>query len=188
MKRLLLALCAVVALAPAGARADDVVLLEVADGEFFYDATNDGVCNPATNTAAGAQAARHWHVGVPFAPAAAEPAGGFGCLGGPKTFAVTVAAGTTATVSGTVKYTWDTNVPGGCCNDVHIHVFDASGSLVVSTVQTDGLKPVIPVVEQVRSHPIAFTLKPGSYTIVEDIFSGEHSAWLTNLKVTAPAA
>jgi hypothetical protein len=170
---------------PMPARAG-TVLLSVHDGEFFYDSTNDGVCNPDTNTPTGAVAVRHWHVGVPFVGASSEVAGGFGCLGGgtnwqPQSWTVTVTG--TAQVAGTITYTWDTNVPGGCCNDVHLQVMDSQGGLVQSTVLTDGLKPVIPVVMQVRSHSFDFTLPAGTYTIYEDIFSGEHTAWLSNFTI-----
>lgn len=186
MRRLVIATVFVAAMLPLPARADGV-LLHVDDGQFFYDSTNDRVCNPDTNTAAGAVAVRHWHVGLPMVPAALEAAGGFGCLNGPKgwqpqTYGPVTVTGE-ARATGTITYTWDTNVPGGCCNDVHLHVFDAGGNLVASTLLDDGVKPVIPSVEQIRSHRIDVTLGPGTYTFVEDIFSGEHTAWLTKLDV-----
>jgi uncharacterized lipoprotein NlpE involved in copper resistance len=88
-------------------------------------------------------------------------------------------------VTGSIRYTWDTNVPGGCCNDVHLHVYDAEGSMVFSTLDADGYQPVIPMALQIRSHEFSFTLGAGTYTFVEDVFAGEHSAWLTKLAVVA---
>jgi hypothetical protein len=181
MKRLLALLVVGLLLVPVAGRAE-TTLLTVNDGDFFYDVDND--CAGDTDDFTLGVATRHWHVGIPFAPAAAEAAAGMGCLGGPKTWTVTIGAGKVGTLAGSIRYTWDQDVPGGCCNDVHLNVFDASGALVDSTLLHDGPKPVIPTVEPIRSHPIDITLKPGTYTVVEDIFSGEHTAWLTKLEVT----
>lgn len=175
-----------VALVPAAA-ADHgpQTILTVDDGEFFYDSKpDDGVCEGDTNDHTQGQALRHWHVGIPFAPAAAEFAGGFGCLGGPQTFEFTVSDGHEALVDGEVRYLWDQNVPGGCCNDVQIHIYDENGLLVYSTFEEDGPKPVDPLDPQIRSHEVNTTLGSGTYTIQEDVFSGEHTAWLTQLTVT----
>jgi hypothetical protein len=180
---MLIALAAV-ALVPAPSRAA-TVLLHVDNGTFFYDSNND--CVGDTNTAAGAVALRHWHVGIPFVGphAAADPeaAGGFGCLGGPASWTITVAPGRTAAVIGSIDYTWDTNVPGGCCNDVHLHALDAGGNVVASTLLNEGPRPVIPTVMPVRQHLVGFALQPGTYTLLEDVFSGEHTGWLTHLDV-----
>lgn len=158
------------------------ILLSVDNGDFFYDTNSN--CIGDTDNNVNAVALRHWHAGIPLAGGQAELAGGFGCLDGgrPQTYGpVTVT--TSATVTGRIRYTWDRNVPGGGFNDVQLHIFDAGGNLVFSTLFSDGAKPVVPVVLQVREHPIATTLGPGTYTFVEDIFSGEHTAWLTRLEV-----
>jgi hypothetical protein len=168
----------VLAIAPLTAQGG-TTLLTVDDGNFFYDVNND--CVGDTDAAAGARALRHWHFGFPYP--AAEPVGGFGCLGGPKTW--TVSSASPIELSGSIRYTWDTNVPGGGFNDVHLHAYNAAGALVWSTLQTEGPKPVVPMVLQVRSHAISATLPAGTYTLVEDVFSGEHSAWLTKLTVTS---
>jgi hypothetical protein len=179
-------LIAAVAMAflPAPSRAQ-TSLLHVDNGAFFYDSNND--CVGDTNTPTGAVALRHWHVGVPFVgPHLAvdpEAAGGFGCLGGPSSWTITVAPGHTASVKGSIDYTWDTNVPGGCCNDVQLHVLAVDGSIAASTLNTDGPKPVIPSVAQVQRHAFEFALQAGTYTLVEDVFSGEHTGWLTHLDV-----
>lgn len=182
MRRFALIVLMLAVLAPFGARADATTILTVDNGDTFYDTNKD--CVGDTDTPTGAEALRHWHVGIPFAPALAEAAGGFGCLGGPKEWAIVVPAGARARIAGSVRYTWDTNVPGGCCNDVHIHITNAAGDIVASTLLSDGPKPVIPQVAQPQSHAFDFPLSAGAYTIVEDVFSGEHTAWLTKLAVT----
>lgn len=173
-------LTVVVATAKAGH--DPNHLLSVDDGDFFYD--TDGDCVGDTDDHTQGEALRHWHGGVPLLGSEAEPLGGFGCLGGPESWTVTVFPDRTATVDGRIKYTWDQNVPGGGDNDVHLHIYDSEGDLVASTLTTDGHKPVVPHVLQVREHSFSFFLGPGTYTIQEDVFSGEHTAWLTRLDVT----
>lgn len=190
MRKILLGMTLLALAVPAPARAA-TNLLTVADGQYFYDSTDDGACNADTNDYTLGVATRHWHVGVPLIdepiPDSADGTnpGGFGCLGKPKSWTVTVPAGSTATISGTIDYTWDQDVPGGCCNDVHLHVFDATGVLVTSTLQTEGPKPVVPMVAQVQHHDVNLSLAAGTYTLREDIFSGEHTAWLTNITVDA---
>lgn len=158
-------------------------LLNVDDGSFFYD--SDGDCVGDTDDHTQGQALRHWHVGVPLVPAQAEPAGGFGCGEDwePQTWQVTVSDGHVARVSGEVTYIWDQNVPGGGFNDVQIHIRDARGALVYSTLEEEGVQPVDPTSPAPLTHTVDTTLEPGTYTIEEDIFSGEHTTWLTNLDV-----
>jgi hypothetical protein len=187
MKQSILLGIALAVLAPlGGARADGPALLHVDNGRFFYDSNAD--CIGDTNAPAGAQALRHWHAGIPFAGADAEVAGGFGCAalgaGRPQTYLVAVPEGRTARVTGVIRYTWDTNVPGGGTNDVQLHAYNAAGQLVDSTLTADGPMPVVPNVLQVREHVVNFTLPAGNYSLVEDVFSGEHSAWLTQLEET----
>ncbi|MHB8605008.1 MAG: hypothetical protein ACYDCK_07090 [Thermoplasmatota archaeon] len=189
MKLSLLVSAALVALfaAPAIHAQTPVILFAVDNGDYFYDSNGD--CIGDTNDPTGHVALRHWHVGEPFAGASSEPVGGFGCMDGgrPQTYTVTVPDGMTASVTGSIRYTWDTNVPGGGCNDVQIHIFDAGGNLVYTTLTApgEGPRPVVPMVLQVRSHAVSTTLGPGTYAIQEDIFSGEHTAWLTKLTVSA---
>lgn len=183
-----LLLAAVLPTAAPAAEPQDLLLVD--NGVFFYDSNND--CIGDTNTAAGAKALRHWHVGLPFLNADAEPAGGWGCApsipSAPATYGpVVVPSGKTAVVSGLVRYTWDTNVPGGGLNDVQLHIYDVRGERIYSTLDADGPRPVIPNIEQVREHTISTQLGPGTYTFTEDVFSGEHSAWLTRLRVTLAA-
>lgn len=170
-------------------------LLAVDDGSFFYDTDGDCANGGETNdhTTPGATALRHWHVGVPFAGAEAEPLGGYGCSDdpadyGPQTWTVTVDALHVGHLDLTITYTWDQQVPGGGDNDVQVHVQDADGAVVASTFVDEGPKPVVPSVLPVRSHTLDVTLYPGTYTITEDVFSGEHTAWLTELTVSQEAA
>lgn len=165
-------------------------LLIVDDGDFFYDQDPaDGICEGTTNDHTKGEATRHWHAGIPFVPSEAEAAGGYGCLGGPTFWEITIDPGKVGTISGSVTYTWDQDVPGGGLNDVHLHVFDADRNVVASTLQDDGPNPVIPNVgELILSHPIDMRLDPGAYVIEEDVFSGEHTAWLTTLVVRQKAA
>lgn len=172
--------------APVASGQSTETLLEVDDGAFFYD--TDGDCVGDTNDHTDGEALRHWHVGVPFAPAMLEVAGGFGCgpheAWAPQTWTVTVDEGHEATVTGEVSYLWDQNVPGGGFNDVQIHITDEQGLPVYSTFEQDGPNPVDPVSPAIESHTVDTTLDPGTYTIHEDIFSGEHTTWLTQLTVT----
>lgn len=178
-------LVAVAFVAPAASGTTSETLLTVDDGEFFYDGNpDDDACVGTTNAHTQGVALRHWHVGLPLAPAAAEVAGGYGCLGGPTSWTVTVDDGHEATVTGEVRYTWDEDVPGGGFNDVQIHVEDEQGALAYSTLEDDGPQPVNPLAPAIHSHEVDATLGPGTYTIEEDVFSGEHTAWLTTLTVT----
>lgn len=182
-------LLTIACVAPIASASSTETLLTVDDGEFFYDGRpDDEVCAGTTNDHTKGIALRHWHVGVPFGPREAEAAGGYGCLGGPTSWTVAVDEGHVAHVSGEVRYTWDKDVPGGGFNDVQIYITDSRGVRVYSTVEQDGPNPVNPVTPTVRSHTIDTTLGPGTYTIVEDIFSGEHTTWLTELTVTAQPA
>lgn len=184
--------------APAqGDEKTDEPLLVVQDGRYFYDSKpNDGVCQGDTNDHTQGEALRHWHVGLPFQNGTAEPAGGFGCLGGPQNWTVTVPSDKVATVQGTIDYIWDQNVPGGGFNDVHLHVYNEDGDRVYSTYDEEGYQPVIPRPSVYSpgefsvvpgQHTISTTLEPGTYNLQEDVFAGEHTAWLTNLKVTVPS-
>lgn len=87
------------------------------------------------------------------------------------------------TVEGRVRDTRDENAPAGCCHDVH--EFHAAGALVASTLLDDGPKPVVPAALHAREHPTDFALHAGTFTNVEDVLSGEHTAWLTRLPVVA---
>lgn len=161
-------------------------LLDVDDGAYFYD--SDGDCEGDTNDNTQGEALRHWHVGLPFVPAEAEVASGYGCGPAedwsPQTWQVTVAEGHIAEIDATVTYTWDQDVPGGGFNDVHLHVYDDAGNLVTSTLQEDGPQPVNPTAPMPPpTHELEATLAPGTYEIEEDIFSGEHTTWLTEVEV-----
>ena len=171
----------VAALGPVPGGAAATTLVHVDNGDFFYDLDDD--CIGDTDDPAGAEALRHWHVGLPFLGAEAEVAAGFGCLGGPASWEIEVQDGWTATVEGSIRFTWDQNVPGGGLNDMQLHIFDGAGDLVESTV-FDG-NPALQVPGEIFERTFSFTLAPGDYSIVEDVFFGEHTAWLTTMTVTA---
>ncbi|MBW3583796.1 MAG: hypothetical protein KY455_11910 [Euryarchaeota archaeon] len=164
---------------PVSATHDDPSrVLHVDDGRFFYDSNND--CIGDTDDATGNVALRHWHFGAPFVHQ--EPAGGFGCLGGPQSWEVTVPDGKTGAIIGEIRYTWDQNVPGGGLNDVHLNILEADGTLLYST-SFDQFDPVVPGVDDAKEHIFTLTLPPGTYTIEEDVFFGEHTAWLLKMDV-----
>lgn len=173
--------------APAGANHADPVVVDVDNGDFFFDSDpEDGVCLGDTDDFNEGEALRHWHAGVPFV--FQEGQGGWGCLGGPQAWEVEVPVDHVATVTGRIKYTWDQNVGGGGGNDVHLHVYETVDLLgldvlVQSTVITDGQDPVTNN-DLVKEHPIDFTLVAGSYRLEEDVWSGSHTAWLTRLTVS----
>lgn len=191
---------AIVAIFTAAASAQiSIPLLEVDDGDYFYDTdATDGVCQGTTDDYTQGEATRHWHIGVPYAGPGLlgdgvplvgdEVLAGTGCLGGPKSWTITVPEGRVGTGVGSIRYTWDQDVPGGGFNDVHLHVMDAAGARVYSTVDDPGVgtNPVNPVTGPLfLEHEFSFSLPPGTYTIAEDVFSGEHTAWLTKLRVDA---
>lgn len=186
MRRIMMAGLALALLAlPVAGVAGHGTVLAVSNGSSFYDTDGDCVGDTNDHTAPGAQALRHWHVGLPFVGPSAEIAGGFGCLGGPTSWTVAVPGTGDATLAGSITYTWDQQVPGGGENDVHLHVYDANGDLVASTLTSNGPNPVVPFVAPVQTHTFSLTLPAGgTYTIVEDVFSGEHTAWLSNFTVT----
>lgn len=185
---------AFLAVPAAGDHEKPQTVLLVEDGDYFYDSTpGDDECKGDTNDYTKGQALRHWHVGLPFLNGSAEFAGGFGCLGGPQNWTVTVPTGHVATVNGTIDYLWDQNVPGGGFNDVHLHIYDEQDERIFSTYDEEGLQPVIPrpdtyspgdLMVEPGNHSINTTLGAGTYNVQEDVFAGEHTAWLTNLNVT----
>jgi len=157
------------------------VLFQVADGANFFDANGD--CVGDTDNHVGATALHHWHVGIPLVASDLEVAGGFGCMGAPRTWTVTIPPDSHGAFFGSIAYINDDNEPGAALNDVHIHVYDNTGALLTSTLLTDRPRPVVPGVTGPQSHPIFFVLEPGVYTVVEDVFSGTHTAWATNFQV-----
>lgn len=179
----LIAMIAIAALPQGPASAGDS--LSVDDGDFFYDDPATPACVGVSDDPSTGEATRHWHVGIPFAPGAAEAISGFGCKGGPASWTVTVADGETGHLAGSIRYTWDRNVPGGGFNDVHLMITDADGLLVAHTALDSGPNPIVPMVDASRTNSFEYTLAPGTYTLTEDVFSGEHTAWLTKLEFSA---
>lgn len=169
------------AMAPADANHGPIFTVLAADGDFFYD--SDGDCVGDSDVALGGEALHQQQVAAPFI--GPEPLGEFGCLGGPRTWTMVVPTGHHWHLDGTVRYTWDGNEPVGGLNDVHVHVTNAQGQILVSTLLTEGPKPAIPGQEPVGIHTLAYLqFSTGTVTITEDVFSGANTIWASNLLFT----
>jgi len=157
-------------------------VLVVDDGPFFYDA--DGDCAGDTDDPTGGVALRSWDVSLPLLGPGPEP-GGHGCLGGPRSWNVSIGPGHEVLVTGTLRFTHDANAGWGGANDAHLHVFDAAGQFVTSTLTAVGPGFSGPGPQDQGSHPIGFQMPFGDYRFEEDAFNGAHTSWLSNFTVWA---
>ena len=169
--------------------AASTTILSIDDGDFLYDSNAD--CVADTDGGQTSVALHHWHYSLPFAGVAEEVQGGFGCKGAPRTWALTVPSGATAQIEGRFKYGWDRHVFPGGGNDIHLLVLDADGLPAYSTLLTQGTLPSFGTPLQPVTLPTAIlersfsaTLSEGTYTVVEDVTSGAHTAYVTRLSVT----